>query len=158
MIDKHPNLYIAERLAEITQERAAYRAKLGMLDAEEAELKVAQRVNQRFGSGDHAHSGNGTNAPIPKKGPPRPRNIPTTRVMINTLLAEAQMAGKPGLTGRELVRGISDRWWPGAGWNDVLPDAARLVRDKKLLRNAGAYKLAPVTQQPMFSTEQEVSH
>jgi hypothetical protein len=157
MTDNHPNELIAERLAEIARERSSYKQRMGALDAEEAELRVAQRVNQRFARNDGAHTGNGAASPIPKKGPPRPRNIPTTRAMINTLLTEAAEAGKPGLTGKELVLGIAGRWWPGAGWNDVLPDAARLVRSDKLLRSGGVYKRAP-SANSMFPTDQEEAH
>jgi hypothetical protein len=73
-------------------------------------------------------------ASIPRVGTTRPTGIPTTAQMFDTLLAEAERAGKEGLRGRDLVAGIRQRWWPGAGWNSILPTAFLLVQKGRLGR------------------------
>ena len=139
---------IAKRRAEIEAQRKRLQEQLARLDAdqaklaaEESELEITERVLGRLASKDASatapndHKTGDAKKTIPKRGTKRPEGIPTTREMIQTLLRDAEMSGKTGLLGRDLLRGIDGRWWPGVGWNDVVPEASRLVRKNVLARD-----------------------
>jgi hypothetical protein len=83
---------------------------------------------------DSAAATDAAAASIPRLSTPRPSGIPTTPQMLDILLAEAERAGKQGLVGRDLVVGIRQRWWPGVGWNSILPTAFALVAKGRLDR------------------------
>ncbi len=151
---------IAKRRAAIEQERLRLQQALKSLDAEQAklaaeehELEIAERVLGRLGDTpaeqtaamnriiDEVEEVAAAAAKdrIPRIGKPRPEGIPTVRAMIDQLLMEAEREGKDGLKGRALVVGIGNRWWPGVGWNSVLPTAIRLVKSKHLGRSGDLY-------------------
>lgn len=73
------------------------------------ELDITLRVLSRFSPAD---SESGT-----KLGPPRPDGIPTLFKMVETVLDEA--AG--GLTGRQIVEVIGEKYWPGVRGQQILP-------------------------------------
>jgi hypothetical protein len=146
---------IKDRRAAIEQERAALKRQLARLDeeqaklkAEETELAIAERVLGRLTDAP-ADAAPAKRVPlasggIPKNGSPRPDGIPTVAEMIDAILADAATAGgRAGLTGRELVVEIAARWWPGVGWNNILPTALRLVEKKRLGRKGDRYLRAP---------------
>jgi len=144
---------LAKRKTEIEAQRAKLKAELERLDAEqsklaeeERELVIAERVFGRLSGIDSLRvtppEATSTDMEakkdaisIPKQGSPRPEGIPTTRRMIDEILVNAERRGKRGLAGRELIVEIHNCWWPGVGWNDVLPEALRLVRKKVLGRD-----------------------
>lgn len=130
---------IRARRAANRQERAKYMEAIAKLEAEDAELQQAERVMSRL---EHQSLKGGAvgktdGMSIPRKGSPRPKDIPTTRAMIETVLAEAETTGKRGLPGKDILVEIDRRWWPGVGWTSILPDAHRLVTKTKTLRKHG---------------------
>jgi hypothetical protein len=139
---------IAKRRAAVRERRLHLREKMSEIQGEDmalaredGELETALRVLMRLfpsSSGSTSSEKRQTihdeEVAIPKRGSPRPMGIPTTRKMIHLLLAEAKGAGLVGLSGRQLVLAINDRWWPGVGSNDIIPDAYRLVRSGDLTR------------------------
>lgn len=86
---------------------------------------------------------------IPKEGTKRPDGIPTVADMIDAVLADAERIGKDGLRGRDLIIGISDRWWPGVGWNSILPSAIRLVHKGRLGKRNGLYCRIDTKEHPV---------
>jgi hypothetical protein len=137
---------IQERRKALQMRREELTSALAQIQAEESELAVAERVLSRLGSvRPQTRVGNvdvqirTVQDSIPKKGTKRPPNVPTTRTMLETVLIEAEKAGKVGLPPKEMVLEIQRRWWPGIGWNSVMPDAARLVNNGVLARSNGLY-------------------
>ncbi len=139
-----------KRRAAIAQERARLREEIAKIEqhrrkliAEEEELTRVEQALTRWASDTVEEEvpvrepppSTDPNPSIPRSGPPRPKGIPTTREMINTVLRDAEQRGQEGLLGRDLVLAISKRWWPGCGWNDVLPTALLLVKKQQLGRN-----------------------
>jgi hypothetical protein len=57
--------------------------------------------------------------------------------MTEALLAEAEAKGKEGLAGRELLDAIHKRWWPGVGWDSILPTINRAMRDRHIFVKKG---------------------
>ena len=106
------------------------------LDAEDAELDQAERVLVRLQEAPARVVSAQPRKGTPRKGTKRPKNIPTTREMVTTVLAEAEQSGKRGLTGKEIMLAVDDRWWPGVGWTSILPDAHRLI-GKGILHKEG---------------------
>ena len=85
------------------------KAEIDRLQKEADELDIALRVLSRFSPVD---SESGT-----KLGPPRPEGIPTTFKMVETVLDEAV----GGLTGRQIVEAIGEKYWPGVRGQQILP-------------------------------------
>jgi hypothetical protein len=124
--------------ARLRESFAKIEAERKRLLAEEEELTRVEQALLRWASRSEPVLGAAlpeSESPIPRKGPPRPKGIPTTREMIDQVLMSAERRGEEGLSGRDLVRAISERWWAGCGWNDVLPTALLLVKKKQLGRN-----------------------
>lgn len=61
---------------------------------------------------------------------PRPEGIPTTFVMVATILKQT-----PGLTSREVVAHIREHWWPGLEFARVGPEFSTWIRKGRLDRN-----------------------
>ena len=143
---------IAQRLMRIAQLERMLPSEKAKLKAEDEELAAAERVFSRLANANDDDlfaafadpavavatettiEDEDDGSSIPRQGTPRPPNIPTTPEMFNILLADAERAGKIGLQGRDLVVGIGQRWWPGVGWNSVLPTAFALVTKERLER------------------------
>lgn len=139
-------LALERERARLQEERARLTAAQAKLVQDEAELEIAERVFKRLAGKtglldevDAEEEARKEGISIPKNGTRRPNGVPTTRKMIDEVLEESERLGKDGLIGRDLVIGINDRWWPGVGWNDVLPEASRLVRNNQLARVNGLY-------------------
>src|SRR4051812_11337791 len=84
------------------------------LQKEADELAVARKVIARFSPAPQA-------VPEGSLGPPRPEGVPSTFEMTEAVLESAEKAGKDGLTAKELVEAIRDRYWPGLNAPQVLP-------------------------------------
>ncbi|RXT36744.1 hypothetical protein [Bradyrhizobium betae] len=69
------------------------------------------------------------------KLPPRPEGIPSTFEMVETILRDAERAGKGSLSSRELMDEIRAKYWPGVQNKQILPSifgfgkAGRIIRD-----------------------------
>ncbi len=131
---------IRKRKAEIEAQAAQEQAERDRLDEaaaarakEEEELAIAERVLARLA---------GANATTPAATEPvksttgkkrywsssaRPVGIPSVPEMVNTLLLDAEKAGKAGLKSREIVDGIADRWWPGVSANMIMPTVYKSI-------------------------------
>lgn len=106
------------------------------LQKEADELAVARKVIARI----NLHK---VVLAMPKKpgagslGPPRPEGTPTTFEMTEIVLEAAEKAGKDGVTGKELVDGIREKFWPGLRSGQVLPTIYGFVNNKRLHKTAG---------------------
>ena len=85
------------------------KVEIDRLQKEADELDIALRVLSRFSPVD---SESGT-----KLGPPRPEGIPTIFKMVEAVLDEAV----GGLTGRQIVEAIGEKYWPGVRGQQILP-------------------------------------
>jgi len=117
---------IEARLADIAEKKA-------LLEEEEEELQVALRVIKRFSS---------ANGATPKLGPPRPEGSPTLFEMTETVLTQAEMDGRPGLKGREIVAHIGKQFWPGVKPAQILPTVYQFAKKGRLRKtSSGLFKL-----------------
>jgi hypothetical protein len=107
---------IEARKKEIVSGMAAFKRELEELDIA---LAVLGRLNSK--------------PPDKPKDPlisPRPEGIPNTFEMVESVLEAAEMAGKDGLTGKELVDGIAEKYWPGLKPKQILPIIYGFVPDR----------------------------
>lgn len=149
---------ITTRRLELDVLRKQLEKKLSELEAEDAELAQAERVIERLQllqaepvtpSGRVRLRRRPSSEPtVPREGEPRPEGIPTTREMIVTVLTEAKAAGKRGLTGKQLAMAIGERWWPGIGFNSVLPEASRLVKKDIIRKKVRLFTLPDEDEDP----------
>jgi hypothetical protein len=120
-------------LDKITEREKQIAKLISDLQQEAEELSVARKVLARFSPTPRI-------MPIfdaPKLGPKRPEGAPTTFDMTEGVLADAENAGKDGLTGKELVAAIRDKYWPGLQSGQVLPIIYGFVRDQRLRKTPG---------------------
>lgn len=133
----------------IQSRRAAIDARIADIDAairplEEERIRLADelsalRVAERVFSD---LSGEPQPAPF-DPGPERtarskrPRGLPTTAIMLSTVLSEAVEASGAGLRSQEIMAEIRRRWWPRVRSNDVLPALHRFVRRGVLFERDG---------------------
>ncbi|PWT84878.1 MAG: hypothetical protein C5B56_14895 [Proteobacteria bacterium] len=104
-------------LKRIQERRRKIAEEVARLQAEDQELEIALRVFGRYASSMK----DGANGHPRKLGPSRPEGIPTLFKMTETVIQAAIAAGKPGLTGREIVAEIGERYWPGVKPSQILP-------------------------------------
>jgi hypothetical protein len=70
----------------------------------------------------------------------RPEGAPTTFEMTETVLEAAEKAGKDGLTAKELVDAIREKYWPGLKSPQVLPIIYGFVPDRLHKTPGGKFK------------------
>lgn len=111
-------------------------AQMEKLRAEGEELETAVRVFKRFTGKDDAGEGS-------KLGPARPENLPSLFDMTESGdFGDAVVAGKPGLTGAEIVTAIGKRYWPGVKGQQILPSIYQFSKNGRLTKtNNGVFKL-----------------
>jgi hypothetical protein len=122
---------IDERLLKIEKE-------IAVLQKEAEELAIAKRVFERFS--DNGSGGSGAKLGAPLEGRPRPKGTPTNFEMAEFVLADAEKAGKDGLTGSELVQAIAARYWPGLIGPQILPSIYGFGKDGRLKFSGGKFK------------------
>jgi hypothetical protein len=133
MSNKSESEAIEARLREIAEKKA-------LLEREEEELELALRVIKRFSP---------SNGVAPKLGPARPEGGPTLFEMTETVLAQAEAKGKPGLKGREIVAEIGRQFWPGVKPAQVLPQVYGYAKKDRLKKTAaGLFKRVPKNEAP----------
>ena len=111
-------------------------AQMEKLRAEGEELETAVRVFKRFAGP------NGAAPPGSKLGPPRPDNIPLLFDMTESVIRDAVGAGKPGLTGAEIVAAIGKRYWPGVQGQQILPSIYGFAKQGRLIKTSnGVFRL-----------------
>lgn len=71
-----------------------------------------------------------TNLRIKSSPSPRPKNIPTTFVMVATILLDT-----PELTAREVADKIRARWWPDMDFNRIGPEFSTWIGGGRLARD-----------------------
>jgi hypothetical protein len=110
-------------------------AQLEKLRAEAEELETAVRVFKRFTGANGAAGG-------PKLGPARPEGLPSLFKMAESVIRDAVTAGKPGLTGAEIVAAIGKRYWPGLKGQQILPSIYGFAKNHRLTKtDSGIFKL-----------------
>jgi hypothetical protein len=108
------------------------------LQKELDELDVALRVLDRFSKPPDKPPRAAKRA---KKAAlrPRPSGIPSTFEMVETILTEAEKAGKLALTSRELMDAIREKYWPGVQNKQILPSIFGFA-PKRLTRDGDKWK------------------
>ena len=76
-----------------------------------------------------------------RDGSPRPDGVPATPDMVMAILKLAYILGKPGLAPIAVVNEIDRLFWPGVGYNSIVPVMSRMVREGRIKRNDGIYFL-----------------
>lgn len=118
----------------------AFKASITALQKEAEDLATARRVLaslpvvvpgkiERYRPAVISHSG--------KLGPTRPDGAPSTFNMAEGVLADAESAGKDGLTGKEMVDAIREKYWPGLQSAQVLPIIYGFVRNGRMRKTPG---------------------
>jgi hypothetical protein len=128
---------LRERRKAIAAELHDLDERASALKAEDAELATAERVFARFVE----PSASETKEPVEVGTGGKPQNTPTTPVMILTLLKDAQRQGKKGLEPREMLLGITKRWWSTVKSEDVAPTAWRMWKEGRLAKDGSLYML-----------------
>jgi hypothetical protein len=123
-------------LDKITAREKEIHDAIAALQKEADELAVARRVLIRFN--EVWKTTWGTSKPNePKLGPPRPAGAPSTFDMADGVLVDAEQAGKDGLTGKEVVDAIREKYWPGLQSGQILPIIYGFVRHGRLRKTPG---------------------
>jgi hypothetical protein len=127
-------------LKTIQERRRKIAEEVARLQAEDEELEIALRVFGRYASSTK-EAANGQADPR-KLGPPRPEGTPSLFEMTETVIKAAIDAGKPGLTGREIVAEIGKRYWPGVKPSQILPPIYGFSKRGRLRKNSnGIFRL-----------------
>ena len=108
---------IEARKKEIAQTMSAMQREL-------EDLEAATRVMLRI-QGHQKQAGlDIVIVPKPEPTSKRPEGVPTTFDMTENVLEDAEKAGKDGLTAKELVEAIREKYWPGlkSPWSLPLVD------------------------------------
>jgi hypothetical protein len=137
---------VRDRRVAIRGEREALAQALRALDEEEANLKITEetlmRLERSVGTerkGQETTRRTPSRKRVSKTGSPRPPGLPTTREMIDAVLETAERAGRRGLSGKGIVELIDSQFWPGVGFNNIIPEAARLAKRGHLTRDGTLY-------------------
>jgi hypothetical protein len=136
-------LLLRERRKAIAAELHDLDERATALKAEDTELATAERVFARFVEPGTAEPKEAMEADAGGK----PQNTPTTPVMILTLLKDAERQGKPGLEPRQMLLGITKRWWPAVKSEDVAPTAWRMWKEGRLSKDGSLYMLPKNNEQ-----------
>ena len=99
------------------------------LQREADELAVARKVIARFAPSIPTEEG--------ALGPSRPDGIPSTFEMTESVLEDAERAGKDGLTSKELIEAMGAKFWPGLRSAQVLPTIYGFVKSNRLRKTPG---------------------
>ncbi|WP_456667879.1 hypothetical protein [Bradyrhizobium sp. USDA 3240] len=81
------------------------------------------------------------------KLPPRPAGTPSTFEMVETILKDAEKAGKESLTSRELMDEIRAKYWPGVQNKQILPSIFGFGKTGRIIREGDKWKRKRL---PMF--------
>jgi hypothetical protein len=141
--DGHIRPIMMSELEKIAEREKEIAKQISELQKEAGELSVARKVLARFSNKRSIPRVQLNSRPngVPKLGPPRPEGAPTTFEMTEGVLADAEKAGKDGLTGREVVDAIRDKYWPGLNSGQVLPIIYGFVKAERLGKSAsGKFK------------------
>jgi len=144
---------IAARRREIAGLRADHLGALQELDAEDAELDVADRVIARLTATPPSVSPSkavslvaslneyaGGTPPGTGKKPP---NIPTLPEMIREILKSTNQSSPVSLTPKEMAEKIRLLWWPEVTPTEVSPIAWRMAQRGELAKDGSVYSLPP---------------
>jgi hypothetical protein len=124
---------MSQEIHQIRERQKRIGEEIAELQKEHDELDVALRVLERFFKSPSKPSDKPPKA-IPTGLIQRPSGIPSTFEMVETILKEAEKAGKDSLTSRELMDEIRAKYWPGVQNKQILPSIfgfspRRLIRE-----------------------------
>ena len=130
-------------LRDVLQKRREIAATIAELEAEDAELEVAERALGRLAGQPEPQVTALPPEVIAKKTvtPQKPEDIPTMPQMITMALKDAAKNGKAGLEPSAITLFIKKTWWPEADINKVGPIAWRMWRRKGLAKRGSKYSL-----------------
>jgi hypothetical protein len=86
-------------------------------------------------------------------GAPRPKDIPSTFTMIQTVLGEPTVSQGRGLTLQELADAIEARWWPGMHKNSIAADISTWTTKGRFSRDADGKLLLTEQGRKVISTD-----
>jgi hypothetical protein len=124
-------------LEKIAQREKAVHESIAALQKEAEELAVARRVLSRLGPNHNLVASDLVVGTAGRLGPTRPDGAPSTFNMAEGVLADAETAGRDGLTGKEMVDAIREKYWPGLESGQVLPIIYGFVRKGRLRKTPG---------------------
>jgi hypothetical protein len=113
--------------------------EIAKLQREFDELDVALRVMDRFSKSKPPDKPPKPKRPKKAALRPRPAGTPSTFEMVETILSEAEKAGKSALTSRELMDQIREKFWPGVQNKQILPSIFGFA-PKRLTRDGDKWK------------------
>jgi hypothetical protein len=123
---------IEARKKEIAKSMSAMQRELEDLEAATRVLLLFQGHQQETGVKLRVLPAPGTSK--------RPEGVPTTFDMTESVLEDAEKSGKDGLTAKELVEAIRDKYWPGLKSQQVLPIIYGFVPDRLHKTSGGKFK------------------
>ena len=153
MNDSPENNFLLARLKDIQASIEKLEAKIAVLQAEQAEINIAQNVIDRLSGAkkkDLKLPLSHKKKRIRPKGKERPEGIPTTPEMMRLAIIAANKEGKVGLSGQELYEVIGKQWWPGVDPNLIKPTAWRLEKEGRLGKIGDKYTLPKVGNDDEF--------
>ena len=110
----------------LTNRLADIRRQMKELSNEADDLEVALRVLQKYAPKTQS-------TPLGSRlGPPRPEGTPTLFEMTEEVIREAMSIGLPGLKGREIVKHIGTKYWPGVKPEQIMPSVYTFARQGRL--------------------------
>jgi hypothetical protein len=132
---------IMSELEKIAKREKEVQASITALQKEAEELAIARRVLASFAATTVARPIQRYRATLnddsAKLGPKRPVGAPSTFAMAEDILGAAEGAGKDGLTGKELVDAMREKYWPGLQSAQVLPIIYGFVRGGRMRKTPG---------------------
>lgn len=139
-------------LQDVIQRRKEITQTIADLQAEDADLEVAERALRRLSGTTLVVEGQRAEFRLGRKKPEKPESIPTVPEMIITSLEDAASRGLKGLAPRDMTDFINRKWWPEATIDNIGPIAWRMWKRNQLRKSAGKYGL-PKSETPTGGPE-----
>ena len=125
----------SDRIKLIEARRGEIKKLINDLQREEDELGITLRVLQRF-SPDKSDD-----LSTARLGPRRPEGTPTTFQMVESVLSQAESAGKDSLVMSEILAAIEKQYWPGLVSAQIAPSIYQFATQGRLHKTAaGRFK------------------
>lgn len=159
---------IRARVAEVDQRLATLDAAVRLLRTERVELETALKVIERFaGDDDDATEPNLEGRRVglaeaaaeieERQSGGKPPGTPPIADMILEILSEASVRGSSGLSPKEMVPIIRERWWPEARGESIGSIAWRMAKRGNLLTEDGRYYIPAPPSGELFGRSDEAS-
>jgi hypothetical protein len=133
----HDLQIVTRRHREVEEEIARLKSRLADLEAELPDLETAARVIARLSGAEWHPTSAADEQQPPKASGGKPEGLPAVTEMIMIIMTESYRQGRRGMTPKEVMNAIVERWWPNMGrtivsttmWRMAQPKDGRLVKD-----------------------------